>query len=325
MLGKLYAIILNTFLETIRQPIFGVLMWTAAGLLVLNPGISAFSLEAGGDSKIMKDVGLSTLLLYGLFAAVFSATGVITREIESFTVLTVVSKPVSRPLFLTGKYLGVVAALAVGFIFLTLVLLMTVQQGVMETVTDKLNRPVVWLSITAVLVSLVAATFGNYNYGWHFSTTLTAWVVPLGALAWGLTLTLDREWKTQAITTDLAAVPPVLYAAILIFVAVLILAAFAVTFSTRLGQVMTLTVCTGVFLVGLLADYYFWLHVNEGLPYVLAAAVLPNFQFFWLGDAITQERSISPAHVARVAGHGLLYATAVLCVGIALFQTREVG
>ena len=114
MFAKLLAIIRNTFVETIRQPIFSILMWVAAGMLVLNPSLAGFSLEnSEGDIKIVQDVGLATLLLYGLLAAVFSASSVITREIESQTVLTVVSKPVSRPLFLAGKYFGVCGAVLV--------------------------------------------------------------------------------------------------------------------------------------------------------------------------------------------------------------------
>src|SRR5512143_3053470 len=182
-LGKLFAIAQNTFLETIRQPIFGVLMWVCVGLLIMNPSLAAFSLESGSDIKIVKDVGLATLMLYGLLTAAFSATSVITREIESHTVLTVVSKPVSRPVFLLGKYLGVCAAVLVGYYILCLVFLMTIRHGVLETVTQKYDQPVLIFGLSAIALSLVAATFGNYFYGWHFPSTLTAWVLPLGTLA----------------------------------------------------------------------------------------------------------------------------------------------
>jgi len=180
MFLKLLAIARNTFIETVRQPVYGVLLWVAAGLLMISPALAAFSLQAGDDIKVHKDVGLATLLAYGLLAAVFSATGVITREIEDHTVLTVVSKPVSRPLFLIGKYLGVSAAILVGYYFLCLVLLMTIRHGVMETAADKFDLPVLIFSGLAVGLSLIAATFGNYVYGWHFSTALTA-----GWCRWG--------------------------------------------------------------------------------------------------------------------------------------------
>ncbi len=324
MISKLLAIAHNTFVETIRQPIYGILIWVAAALLVINPSIAAFSLESGGDNKILKDVALSTLLLYGLFASVFSASGVVTREIESYTVLTVVSKPVSRPLFISGKFLGVAGAMLVGFYFLCLVFLMTVRHGVMEAASDKYDMPVLVLSTIVVAVSLLAATFGNFNYGWHFSTTLTAWVVPLGTIALGVVLFFDREWKPQHPMTDFGDMQ-MIYACMLIFMAVMIQTAFAVALSTRFSQVMTLTLCAGVFLLGLLSDYYFGLRADQAPLYAFMAAILPNFQFFWLGDAITQELGVTGQHIARVAGYAATYTGAVLCLAIALFQTREVG
>lgn len=324
MLSKLFAIVANTFVETIRQPIFGVLMWVAAGLLILNPSIAAYSLESGKDNKIMQDVALSALLLYGLLASVFSATGVITREIESYTVLTVISKPVSRPLFIFGKYLGVAAAILVGYYFLCLVFFMTVRHGVMETASDKYDQPVLLLSTLAILISLVAATFGNYVYGWHFSTALTGGVVSLGTLALLAVLFLGPQWELQSPTTDFGDLQ-IVYAVVLIFLAVLILTAFAIALSTRFSQVLTLLLCVGIFMLGLLSDYYVGRFVDEGPLYRVLYAVLPNFQFFWVGDALTQEMIIPGAQVARVAAYAGLYTLAVLSLGVALFQTREVG
>ncbi|MBN2448051.1 MAG: hypothetical protein JXO22_15080, partial [Phycisphaerae bacterium] len=100
MFSKFTAIVANTFTETIRQPIYNILVWVAAfWVAFVAPALAGFTLQIGNDIKVMMDVGLATLLLFALLSSVFSATGVITREIESQTVLTVVSKPVSRTLF----------------------------------------------------------------------------------------------------------------------------------------------------------------------------------------------------------------------------------
>lgn len=326
MLSKLLAIAVNTFIETIRQPIYSVLLWAGAGLMALSPALAAFTLEAGNDIKVMKDVGLATLLLYGLLAGIFSATTVITREIESFTVLTVVSKPVSRPLFFFGKYLGVVAALLLGFFFLCLVLFMTARHGTMETVTDKYDGPVWVFGLTALGVSLIVAAFGNYVYGWHFTSTLVLWVVPLGALALALVLFISPKWQFQPPDTNFGDLQ-LPYAVLGVFFAVMILAAFAVALATRFSQVVTLVFCVGIFFLGLLSDYWFGRAAQsaDNWLYALVATVLPNFQFFWFGDAITQELMIPGAQLARVAGYTLVYTLAVLSLGVALFQTREVG
>ena len=113
MVGKLLAISINTFLETIRQPIFGVVLATTLLLMMLNVSLAAYTLD--DDDKLLTELGLSTLLLSGLFLASFSATSVLTREVEVKTVLTVISKPVSRWLFILGKYLGLLAGLALAF------------------------------------------------------------------------------------------------------------------------------------------------------------------------------------------------------------------
>jgi len=330
-MGKLLTIAANTFRETIRQPIYSVLLWSAVGLLVLNPGLAAFSLERGGDTKMMIDIAMSTLLLYGLLASVFSATSALTREIESYTVLTVVAKPVSRPTFFLGKFLGVAAAMLLSYYLLALVLTLTVRHGVLEYSSDKVDQPVIVLGSAAVGLSLIAATFGNYVYGWNFLAALTAWVAPLMTVAVGIVLFFDKQWQPQSPLTGFGyegAIPPasLYFAILLIFLAIMMLTAFAVTLSTRCGQVATLLLSAGVFMLGLLSDYYFGNpQAQSTLVGRLAYSVLPNFQFFWLGDALTQELPIPAAHVARVAGYALLWTLAVLGLGVALFETREVG
>ena len=77
MWNKLWGIIVNSFTETIRQPIYGTLLLVTTGLMILNVGIAGYTLD--DDNKLLKDLGLSTLLLSGLFLAAFSAAGIISQ------------------------------------------------------------------------------------------------------------------------------------------------------------------------------------------------------------------------------------------------------
>jgi len=327
MWNQLRAITANSFIETVRQPIYAILKWVAAFWIgLVSPSLAGFTLEAGNDRKVMIDVSLATLLLYGLLTSVFSAGHVVSREIESHTVLTVVSKPVGRPVFLLGKYLGVTGAVLVGYYFLSLLLFLTVRHGTMETAADKFDQPVLVFSISAVVISLVAATFGNYVYGWHFVTALTAWVVPLMTVALVLVLFISPSWQLQPPTKDFGDCQ-LLYAVIAAFCGLLILTAFAIALATRFSLVMTLLGCAGVFLLGLLSDYYLGRAAasGQGLLYDLLYAAVPNFQCFWLGDPLTQELTIPFRQVALAAGYAGIYAGAVLLLAWALFSTREVG
>ncbi len=67
MWTKLVSVAGNCFTETIRQPIYGVILFVTTFLLVFNVSISAYTLD--DDNKLLKDLGLSTLLMSGLFLA----------------------------------------------------------------------------------------------------------------------------------------------------------------------------------------------------------------------------------------------------------------
>jgi hypothetical protein len=53
--------------------------------------------------------------------------------------------------------------------------------------------------------------------------------------------------------------------------------------------------------------------------------LVPNLQFFWSADAITQGTPITAGLFGLVSGYAALQVLAVLAVAVALFQNREVG
>src|SRR5262249_36787157 len=70
----------------------------------------------GEDIKLLKDTGLSLILLLSLFFALMSASNTIAEDIEHRTAVTLLSKPINRRQFIIGKFLGIL--LAVGLLFL---------------------------------------------------------------------------------------------------------------------------------------------------------------------------------------------------------------
>jgi hypothetical protein len=140
----------------------------------------------------------------------------------------------------------------------------------------------------------------------------------------GLVLCINPKWRFQPPWTDFGNLQLV-YACVLILCAVLILAAFAVTLSTRFSQVLTLMLCVGMLWLGLTSDYYLGQHLAEGLHYRVLYLAVPNFQFFWVGNALTQEQTVPLTLLTHAAAYAGLYTLGVLALGIALFETREVG
>ncbi len=322
MLTKLWGIIVNCLIETIRQPIFGVLILVTIALLVLNTSFAGYTLE--DDNKFNKDLGLSTLLLTGLFLAAFSAAGVLSREIDNKTVLTVISKPVSRPLFLLGKYIGLSTALAVAYYLCSIAFLLTMRHKVMERASQHLDYPVIVFGLSALFGALLIAAFCNYMYDMNFQTTSVA--IGLGSLtlAFVMVCLIDPEWKIQPFAKDFRD-GQLLGALLLVFAMVLVLTAVAVAASTRLGQVMTLTICTAVMLIGLVSDSLFGIHREASAISDAAYRITPNFAYLWVTDALTQGTPITLTYVMMAFGYAMLFALAWLLLGVALFQKREVG
>ncbi len=366
MLRQTATIAHNTFTESIRQPIYTVVLLTAAGGLALNPSLSAYSMETGdGDKKLLVDMGLSVVFLAGMLLAAFTATGVLSREIEQKTVLTVVSKPVARPLFVAGKFVGVAAAIALAYWVLAMLFLGTHRHGVLSTARDQFDTPVIFLNLAAALVALAVSAGGNYLYNWVFTSTFIKTLAVTMTAAFLGVLLLGKGWALQNPLTDVVAhngeLLEIAVGLIMIFEAVLLLTAVAVAVSTRLGQVMTLMICIGTFVLGAVTSSLSG-KVNErlNLPHDLdvfasVAAVLgadsslaqktadlaskaiylvmPNLQFLWPADAITQghsllfldDGSLSLVAVGQVSLYAGLYTLAVLALAVVLFQRREVG
>ncbi|MFP4224142.1 MAG: ABC transporter permease [Phycisphaeraceae bacterium] len=355
MFEQLLTIARNTFTEAIRQPIFVVLVLLGLIAMVLNPAVVNYTLA--DDNKILTDIGLSTILLVSLFVAAFTASGVLSSEIESRTVLTVVSKPVARPIFVLGKYLGVAGAIAIAFLILSLMFVLTLRHGVIQTVRDQFDQPVWLMGSLAVLGSFALAALGNYLFRWVFTSTLTLALAVSLTVATGLVLLISPDWQVQSPLTEFTAhdgrLAQITLGLVLVLEAVMLLAGVAVAASTRLGQIMTLLVCLGVFALGLsmeslsnLVDARLNLPggvgLGESLTAVLAAEVpmglkmvytlaklvyviAPDLQFFWPADAISQGHPMTAGHLGTVTAYAGLYLGLLLCLAVSLFQTREVG
>lgn len=319
----LLALARNAFLESIRQPVHAVLICAGLLALLLNVNVAGYTLE--DDNKMLVDLGLSTLFLVGLLMAAFTATGVLAREIENKTVLTVVSKPVARPLVVLGKFLGVSASIAVAYWLLSVVFLLTVRHRVQSSVRseDIFDPPVITFGLIALLLTFVLAALANYLYRWSFPATLTIVGGVAATLAWGLISCISRTWRVQNPLVDIDA--QLMIGILLVFEAIIVLTSIAIAASTRLGQIPTLLICLGFFLVGLIGEYLLSI-VLDGRAWTRPlAAVVPNLQFFWPADALTQGSTITIGYLATVTAYAALLVAAAMCVAVILFQQRDVG
>lgn len=226
----MFAIANNVFREVIRDRVlylaglFAILMMVAVLLL---PEISA-----GAEDKIILDVGLAAIDLLGLVVAVFVGTGLVNREIERRTALTLIAKPITRVEFIVGKHLGLSSVLAVlvGLTtasYVTVLKLNQIQYPGGTIVIEALYTLLELTLITAVAIlfgvftsSLIAIllTFATYLMG-HFIQDLVSLSqltenLSIRRLAQGIYLVLPDlsrlDLKNEAVYGSLPSTPVLL-------------------------------------------------------------------------------------------------------------------
>src|SRR6266508_4859316 len=108
---RVSAIARHAFREAVRDRVLYNLLLFA--LLLIAGAIFLGELSAGQEAKIIVDLGLSAILLFGVFISIFVGVGLVFKEIERRTLYAILSKPIGRGEFLFGKYLGLCLTLLV--------------------------------------------------------------------------------------------------------------------------------------------------------------------------------------------------------------------
>ena len=111
---------LNVFRESVRDRVPYNLVLFA--VLLIGSSYLLGQLTAGQDVKIIKDLGLAAISIFGLFIAIFIGIGLVSKEVERRSIYALLAKPISRPQFIAGKYAGLVLTLAVNVAVMTIAL-----------------------------------------------------------------------------------------------------------------------------------------------------------------------------------------------------------
>lgn len=111
------AVAHNTFREAVRDKVLYVLLFFAAASILGSKALGWISI--GQDVKIMKDISLAAVLVFGVLIAIFVGTTLIYKEVDKRTLYTILSRPIRRYEFILGKYLGLAFLLGLVTIVMT--------------------------------------------------------------------------------------------------------------------------------------------------------------------------------------------------------------
>jgi hypothetical protein len=397
---QLIGIAKNTLLQTIRQPIYGIIVLVTLGGLAMAPSLTGWTLD--DDNKLLRDLGLSTLLVQGLFLACFGASSVINAEIDDKTVLSVAAKPVTRGVFVLGKYAGVLAAVAAAHYLAGIAYYMVMRHGVLQMASESSDVTVLVMGPGLMLLVMLVSLVLNYVYDWRFLPTMVSLCLPVLTLGTIVLLIVDRDWKLQSYETkqEIVKLPAeisdpaqfkgiisfrpapgeaflpghkgdlvrsqwkgpiteaeldylnslvdsipwrsaigfladesrktqgteIFKSSLLILCALAVLVAIAIAASTRLGLMSTFLICLVALAIGLSADQAIRPLAESGVGWARAAyALVPNFQVFWMIDALSDDRVIPWSYLRTATAYAALYSAGIIAMAMAMFETREVG
>jgi len=190
MLGRIWAIALNTFREAARiRVLYGILVLViGANLLSLVLG----QMASGEAARVVRDIGLAGISLFGSLTAIFLGVFLLYTEVQRRTIHAIVSKPIERWEFVVGKYAGMALILTVLVaLFAVAMILMLTIQGV--GVNAAVGKAIVLAWCEVLTVAAIAIFFSS------FSTPFMSGIFALAM--WGIgRVTPDIEAATREAT-----------------------------------------------------------------------------------------------------------------------------
>jgi ABC-type transport system involved in multi-copper enzyme maturation permease subunit len=189
MIGRIWAIALNTFREAVRIRVL-------YGILVLVVGVNLMSLllrelaATADEARIARDVGLAGISLFGSLTAIFLGVFLLYTEVQRRTVHAIVVKPIERWEFVVGKYAGMALVLSVLVgVFAAAMAGTLAWQGV--PVSAAIGKAIALAWVEVLVVAAIAIFFSS------FSTPFLSGIFALGVWAIGR-VTPDLERATES-------------------------------------------------------------------------------------------------------------------------------
>ena len=173
------AIARNAFREAVRDRVLYNLVLFV--LLLTAGAIFLGELSAGQETKIIIDLGLSAMLLFGVFIAIFVGVGLVYKEIERRTLYAILAKPIGRGQFLLGKYLGLCLTLLVNVIIMGVgvsLALIYIRRG-WDPLAIRIWPAIMLIYFELMIITAVALLFSTFSSP-ALSALLTFFVFVIG-------------------------------------------------------------------------------------------------------------------------------------------------
>jgi ABC-type transport system involved in multi-copper enzyme maturation permease subunit len=324
-LKRIWAVALLTSTEGLRQPVFFLVFFTAAGLTAASPAFAFFHL--GEEAKMVTDLGLSTVLTFSTLLAILTASSTITDEIEGRTALTMLSKPLKRTEFLLGKYfgIGITTSALVVLMGPAIVITLRSQKFIQEQDPQFTFAVLVGLLIGLICYAVLLVLRLLFRRG--ISMILGFWI------AYGAGTAFILIYLSKRTVTGVWDFRP-LMGLLFIGLHAWLISAVAVLLATRFTLIQAAIGTVVFFIVGhasgaIIAPFRSDAH-ELSIPGLILRTILPDLDQYNITDAIATAFLDLPVEVpwqviAGSSAYTACYVVALLALAAAMFSRRELG
>ncbi len=320
------AVSKNAFAVSLSDPVFLILTLCVLAVMAFLGALPTFNF--GQELRLIRDQSMALLFIGGCIVAMLIAISVFVRDLQQGAISILMSRPVSGFSVIAGKWTGLAAAVAVYHVPATVaVLWVTRIAGEAGGEGQHLDVLSIGIFLGSIVLTLAAMGLRHYFFGGWFVWQASLALAVVFTLAFLLANFLDGhggihawgegvDWRT-------------LSGCILIFLAELIFLALILPFAVRLEAPMVMGVGTVIFLLGMISAYLARTMFGVGWLATTVAAVLPNWQAFWISDLLAEKGPFPTgtvtAYTANCLLHTLGYVLVCLCIAAYLFNKRELS
>jgi ABC-type transport system involved in multi-copper enzyme maturation permease subunit len=160
---RVLTIARNTFRENIRDKILYNLILFA--LIMILSSVVLGQLTLGYENKVIVDLGLSSISIFGTLIAIFIGISLVYKELERRTIYVLLAKPVYRHEFILGKYLGLLCTLLVNVVIMAVGVALTLafHGGVGLDAILRLIPAVYLIFLSLALTTALALLFSTFS------------------------------------------------------------------------------------------------------------------------------------------------------------------
>jgi ABC-type transport system involved in multi-copper enzyme maturation permease subunit len=314
-----------TAVESIRQPI--CLLLAISGILLTGITPLVVIYKFGEDGKLARDSGLAFHLIFGLIIAAYSASTSLARELRTGTASAILSKPVSRNTLFLAKFAGIAS----------IIILFSVAAIAATMLSERIDEKFIFTNemsgyftdwhtgiilLAAPFIAMLLAAIINYFTRRPFESS--AFILLIVSILAAFVISGFFNRVGQLAPLDYQVDWRLLPAGLLITAALIVITAIATAISTRFNTVITIISCITILMIGLISDYVLGRYAMNSFLIAGLYKFIPNWQNFWVSDALTGGGHIPWIYVCSAFGYAALYTSGILCLGILSFRKMEV-